>query len=58
MKQCLGRLGLERLRARFLLFFPPRIALLTRIERWLSRIPFGGQYVVVGQRASSAAAPR
>src|SRR5262245_38117148 len=36
VKQRLGRLGLERLRARFLLFFPPRIALERTRFLWTS----------------------
>jgi SAM-dependent methyltransferase len=36
--------------SRFITFFPWDSALLQSVERWLSRLPLGGQFVVVGQR--------
>ncbi|HJQ84554.1 MAG TPA: class I SAM-dependent methyltransferase [Candidatus Binatia bacterium] len=46
----LARLGAAHVTTRFLLFFPPRLAALSRRERWLARVPLGGQYVVVAEK--------
>ena len=50
----LAALGAARAMTRFLLFFPPRLAALAPLERWLSRVPLGGQYVVVAEKNSAA----
>jgi SAM-dependent methyltransferase len=46
----LATLGASRSTTRFLLFFPPRLAVLSRLDRWLSRVPLGGQYVIVAEK--------
>lgn len=38
------------IRSEYFMFFPPRIRILSSIERLFFRIPFGGQYVVFGQK--------
>lgn len=44
-----------RLRAlRYIVFFPGWLAPLVPLERWLAGLPFGAQYVAVGQRATEA----
>jgi hypothetical protein len=42
--------GADSLYTRFLIFFPPRFRFLLGLERYLSRLPFGGQYVVTCSR--------
>jgi len=37
--------------ARFLFFFPRQLARLRFAEPWLSRVPLGAQYCVIGKRA-------
>jgi len=44
--------GFEAISGAALLFFPPRFKFLRRVERWLARVPLGGQYVVVGRRSA------
>jgi len=52
VRRRLAQLGMRDATTRFLLFFPPRFTMLAPLERWLSRVPMGGQYVVVGRKAS------
>ena len=44
--------GAEHERTDYILFFPPRIRRLWSLERFLARVPLGGQYVVVGRKPS------
>jgi hypothetical protein len=39
--------GLRDIQKRYLLFFPPRWRWLQPVERWLEKLPLGGQYVIV-----------
>jgi ubiquinone/menaquinone biosynthesis C-methylase UbiE len=41
-------------RTEHLMFFPPRWRWTRKLEKWLRWLPMGGQYVVVGSKASSA----
>ena len=43
--------GFEEIRRKFLLFLPPRFRRVWKYERLLGRVPLGGQYVVVAQKA-------
>jgi len=52
----LAVLGARHVQTRFVLFFPPRLAALAPLERWLSRVPLGGQYVVVVAKDRAARA--
>ena len=42
--------GAEHARTDYVLFFPPRLRRLWSLERFLARVPLGGQYVVVGRK--------
>src|SRR5947208_205246 len=42
--------GAEHARTDYVLFFPPRLRRLWSLERFLARLPLGGQYVVVGRK--------
>ena len=43
--------GAAECRTDYILFFPPTIGPLSRLERLLGRVPLGGQYATVGTRA-------
>ena len=47
----LRQAGAAECRTDFILFFPPSIRPLWRLERFLGQVPVGGQYVTVGTRA-------
>jgi ubiquinone/menaquinone biosynthesis C-methylase UbiE len=49
-KQVAAEAGLLILRADHMLFFPPRFKWTARIDRWLRRVPLGGQYAMVSER--------
>lgn len=49
-KALLGAAGLDLAESRHILFFPWRLPVLRRIERWLAPIPLGAQYLVAGCR--------
>lgn len=43
--------GFERLETSFILFFPPSLKRLAKIEAGLARLPLGGQYAVIAYRS-------
>lgn len=40
--------GIRILQKKFIIFFPEFLSFLRRMERFLFRIPFGGQYMIIG----------
>lgn len=50
IREAMASAGLTGIRVDYFLFFPPRFRWLEWAERILSRLPFGGQYVVVGEK--------
>ncbi len=47
--------GLEVIARRFILFAPRALdRRLQQLSRWLNRIPFGAQYLVVGRKPNAA----
>jgi SAM-dependent methyltransferase len=52
-RRLLGGAGLEPLATRYLFVFPRFLRMLRPLERWLSRVPLGAQYVVFGGRRES-----
>jgi hypothetical protein len=48
----LSRSGLSAGRPEYLMFLPPRFGWSAAVERFLARIPFGGQYVMLGYKPS------
>jgi SAM-dependent methyltransferase len=51
-KQAAAEAGLLILRADHMLFFPPRFKWTARIDRWLRKVPLGGQYAMVSERSA------
>jgi SAM-dependent methyltransferase len=49
-RRLLRQAGLKVLRTDHLFFFPARLAALRPLERWLRRLPLGGQYLVLAQK--------
>ncbi len=49
-REGLSSVGLERIRTRYLMFFPPRLRVLRYFENWLRWCPMGGQYVAGGSK--------
>ena len=49
-RRLLSQAGLKVLRTDHLFFFPARLAALRPLERWLRRVPLGGQYLVLVQK--------
>jgi SAM-dependent methyltransferase len=49
-RRLLRQAGLKVLRTDHLFFFPARLAALRPLERWLRRVPLGGQYLVLVQK--------
>ena len=49
-RRLLRQAGLKVLRTDHLFFFPARLAALRPLERWLRRVPLGGQYLVLAQK--------
>ncbi len=52
-RHLLRRAGAPPVESRYIAFFPWETRVLRRIERRLSRVPLGGQFVVVGQAEGS-----
>ncbi len=46
----LRRVGFQVKKLFFFLYIPPRFSKLLKFERWLSRIPLGGQYMIVAEK--------
>jgi ubiquinone/menaquinone biosynthesis C-methylase UbiE len=40
--------GIRVFQRKFIVFFPELLSFLNRIERYLFKIPFGGQYIIIG----------
>lgn len=49
----LRQIGFKVMKLLFFLYIPPRFLKLTKFERWFSRLPFGGQYMIVAERDES-----
>lgn len=49
-KTLLAKSGFETLESNFLFFFPAIFGRLRFVERYLSNIPFGGQYMILGRK--------
>ena len=49
-KQLLHNQSFRIVGAPFIIFFPWRASIFRRIERLISAIPFGGQYIVFGEK--------
>jgi hypothetical protein len=50
--ECMKKTGMIEIKTSYILFFPPAVRnpFTEAIEKRLSSLPFGGQYVVVGKR--------
>lgn len=46
----LRQIGFQIKKLSFFLYFPPRFPKLTKLERLLSKFPFGGQYMIIAQK--------
>ncbi|MCS7080204.1 MAG: class I SAM-dependent methyltransferase [Chloracidobacterium sp.] len=49
--QRLRRIGFHVRKLSFFLYVPPRFSKLLKFERWFSKLPFGGQYMIVAEKA-------
>lgn len=50
VSRALTTVSLSSLRLAYFLFFPPRFTRLRAFEKYLGKIPLGGQYVIVGEK--------
>jgi len=57
LKQLCKTAGFSEMRIIFTTFFPKSLRCMVSLEPWLGWLPFGGQYILVGENPDQKAAP-